>query len=61
MRIRHIIFSVVLLSFATVCTAQEKKPNLWQRVTKSKFVTKVDRENKVLHVSTPEGLVELYL
>jgi 16S rRNA processing protein RimM len=25
------------------------------------FVTKVDRENKVLHVTTPEGLVELYL
>ena len=25
------------------------------------FVAEVDRENKVLHVSTPEGLVELYL
>ncbi len=25
------------------------------------FVTKVDRDNKTLHVSTPEGLVELYL
>lgn len=25
------------------------------------FVTEVDRENKVLHVTTPEGLVELYL
>lgn len=25
------------------------------------FVTRVDRENKVLYVSTPEGLVDLYL
>ena len=25
------------------------------------FVTNVDRENKTLHVTTPEGLVELYL
>lgn len=25
------------------------------------FVTNVDRDNKILHVSTPEGLVELYL
>ena len=25
------------------------------------FVTKVDRENRILHVSTPEGLVEIYL
>ena len=25
------------------------------------FVTDVDRENKILHVTTPEGLVELYL
>lgn len=25
------------------------------------FVTQVDRENKTLHVTTPEGLVELYL
>ena len=25
------------------------------------FVTNVDRENKILHVTTPEGLVELYL
>ena len=25
------------------------------------FVTNVDRENRILHVSTPEGLVELYL
>ena len=25
------------------------------------FVTSVDRENKILHVTTPEGLVELYL
>ena len=25
------------------------------------FVTAVDRENKTMHVSTPEGLVELYL
>lgn len=27
----------------------------------SEFVTNVDRENKTLHVTTPEGLVELYL
>lgn len=27
----------------------------------SQFVTSVDRENKVLHVSTPDGLVDLYL
>ncbi len=27
----------------------------------SEFVTNVDRENKILHVTTPEGLVELYL
>ncbi|MBR3557985.1 MAG: 16S rRNA processing protein RimM [Bacteroidales bacterium] len=27
----------------------------------SQFVTKVDRDNKVLHVSTPDGLVDLYL
>ena len=25
------------------------------------FVTKVDRDNKVLYVNTPEGLVDLYL
>ncbi len=25
------------------------------------FVTQVDRENRILHVSTPEGLVEIYL
>jgi 16S rRNA processing protein RimM len=25
------------------------------------FVTNVDRENRILHVTTPEGLVELYL
>ena len=25
------------------------------------FVTKVDRENRTLYVSTPEGLVELYV
>ncbi|WP_417935518.1 hypothetical protein [Flagellimonas marinaquae] len=25
------------------------------------IITKVDRENKTIHVSTPEGLVELYL
>ncbi len=25
------------------------------------FVTKVDRENKTLYVTTPEGLVDLYL
>lgn len=25
------------------------------------FVTQVDRENRTLHVSTPEGLVEIYL
>ena len=25
------------------------------------FVTNVDRENKILHVATPEGLVEIYL
>jgi 16S rRNA processing protein RimM len=25
------------------------------------FITNVDRENKILHVHTPEGLVELYL
>jgi len=25
------------------------------------FVTQVDRENKTLNVSTPDGLVELYL
>ena len=24
------------------------------------FVTQVDRENRILHVSTPEGLVEIY-
>jgi 16S rRNA processing protein RimM len=27
----------------------------------NEFVTNVDRENKTLHVTTPEGLVELYL
>lgn len=27
----------------------------------SEFVTNVDRENKILHITTPEGLVELYL
>lgn len=27
----------------------------------SEFVTNVDRENKTLHITTPEGLVELYL
>ena len=27
----------------------------------SEFVSNVDRENKTLHVTTPEGLVELYL
>jgi 16S rRNA processing protein RimM len=25
------------------------------------FIKKVDRENKELHVETPEGLIELYL
>ncbi|MBR6130988.1 MAG: 16S rRNA processing protein RimM [Bacteroidales bacterium] len=25
------------------------------------FVTQVDRKNRILHVSTPEGLVEIYL